>query len=248
MQNIHLGIDFGGSGIKGCLVDTSQGVFTTERHRIETPSPASPEKVTQIFKDIINHFDYSGDVGVAFPAAVQNGLVRTASNIDKSWIGQNAATLIEESTSNRASVVNDADAAALAEVRFGHGKDIEGTVLMITIGSGLGTAIFTDGKLLANTELGHVYYKNKIAEKWASDATRKEEDLSWKKWAKRFNEYLHYMEKLFYPELIILGGGASKKFEKYSEYLKDVETEVVPAYLQNHAGIIGAAIRAAEQH
>ncbi|MCF8309406.1 MAG: ROK family protein [Bacteroidales bacterium] len=248
MQNIHLGIDFGGSGIKGCLVDTSQGVFTTERHRIETPSPASPEKVTQIFKDIINHFDYSGDVGVAFPAAVQNGLVRTASNIDKSWIGQNAATLIEESTSNRASVVNDADAAALAEVRFGHGKDIAGTVLMITIGSGLGTAIFTDGKLLANTELGHVYYKNKIAEKWASDATRKEEDLSWKKWAKRFNEYLHYMEKLFYPELIILGGGASKKFEKYSEYLKDVETEVVPAYLQNHAGIIGAAIRAAEQH
>lgn len=248
MQNIHLGIDFGGSGIKGCLVDTSQGVFTTERHRIETPSPASPEKVTRVFRDIINHFDYSDEVGVAFPAAVQNGLVRTASNIDKSWIGQNAATLIEESTSNRASVINDADAAALAEVRFGHGKNIRGTVLMITIGSGLGTAIFTDGKLVANTELGQVHLKNKIAERWASDAVRKEEDLSWKKWAKRFNKYLHYMEKLFYPERIILGGGASKKFEKYSKYLKDVETEVVPAYRQNHAGIIGAAIRAAEQH
>ncbi|MCF8332701.1 MAG: ROK family protein [Bacteroidales bacterium] len=246
MNNIHLGIDFGGSGIKGCLVDTSQGVFTTERHRIETPSPANPEKVTQVFKDIINHFNYRGKVGVAFPAAVQNGLVRTASNIDKSWIGQNAATRVEYATSCRAFIINDADAAALAEVRFGHGKDIAGTVLMITIGSGLGTAIFSDGQLLANTELGHVYYKNKIAENWTSDAVRKEEDLSWKKWAKRFNEYLHYMEKLFYPELIILGGGASKKFEKYSEYLTDVETKVVPAYLQNHAGIIGAAMMAAE--
>jgi polyphosphate glucokinase len=138
-------------------------------------------------------------------------------------------------------VLNDADAAGMAEVKFGHGKDIKGVVLMVTIGSGIGTAIFSNGILVPNTELGHIHYKDKVAEKWASDAVRKNEDLSWKKWAKRFAEYLQYMEKLFYPEIIILGGGASKKFEKYEEYFKDVETKVVPAMLQNQAGIIGSA-------
>jgi len=248
MEKIRLGIDFGGSGIKGALVDTEKGEFTTERHRIETPQPATPEKVTEVFKEIIHHFEYEGEVGVAFPAAVQNGSVRTASNIDKSWIGQNAEKLIEQSTSCPAIVVNDADAAGLAEMRFGIGKSIHGTAMMITIGSGIGTALFTDGKLLPNTELGHIHFNDKVAEKWVSDAVRKEEGLSWKKWAKRFNEYLHYMEKLFYPEIIILGGGASKKFEKYSEYLKDIETTVVPAHLQNHAGIIGAATIVAEKN
>ena len=246
MEKIRLGIDFGGSGIKGALVDTEKGEFTTERHRIETPQPATPEKVTEVFKEIIDHFEYKGDVGVAFPSAVQNGIIRTASNIDKSWIGKNAEKLIEQVTSCPAMVVNDADAAGLAEMRFGMGKNIHGTALMVTIGSGIGTALFSGGKLMANTELGHIHYKKKVAEKWVSDAVRKEEDLSWKKWAKRFKEYLLYMEKLFYPEIIILGGGASKKFEKYSEYLKDVESTVVPAHLQNHAGIIGAATLAAE--
>lgn len=247
MENIRLGIDFGGSGIKGALVNTQTGEFSTERHRIETPNPATPEKVAEVIQTITNHFNYRGDMGVAFPAAVQNGIVRTASNIDNNWIGQNAPKLIEEYTSCPAIVVNDADAAGLAEVRFGHGKEIDGTVLMVTIGSGLGTALFSEGKLLPNTELGHIHYKNKVAEKWASDAVRKKEDLSWKKWGKRFNEYLHYMEHLFYPQLIILGGGASKKFEKYNKYFKDVETEIVPAYLQNHAGIIGAATQAVER-
>lgn len=247
MEKIRLGIDFGGSGIKGALVDTVKGEFITERHRIETPQPATPESVTEVFKAIIDHFEYNGEVGVAFPAAVQNGIIKTASNIDKSWIGQNAGQLIKDITTCPAMVVNDADAAGLAEMRFGHGEGIQGTVLLVTIGSGLGTAIFTNGNLLPNTELGHIHYKNKIAEKWASDAVRKKEDLTWKKWAKRFNDYLHYMEKLFYPELIILGGGASKKFEKYKEHFKDVETKVVPAHLQNHAGIIGAATLAAEK-
>lgn len=247
MENIRLGIDFGGSGIKGSLVNTRTGEFVTERHRIETPQPATPEKVAEVIRAITHHFNYRGDMGIAFPAAVQNGIVRTASNIDKSWIGQDAPKLIEEYTSCPTIVINDADAAGLAEMRFGHGKDVDGTVLLVTIGSGLGTSLFTEGKLLPNTELGHIHYKNKVAEKWASDAVRKEEDLSWKKWGKRFNEYLHYLEKLFYPKLIILGGGASKKFEKYSEYFKDVQTLVKPAYLQNHAGIIGAATVAAER-
>ncbi len=241
MENIKLGIDFGGSGIKGGLVDLNKGELVGERHRIETPKPAAPQPVAEVINDIITHFEYKGDFGVAFPAAIQSGVVRTASNIDKSWIGSNAEEIFMQVTGHPNKVLNDADAAGMAEVKFGHGKDIKGVVLMITIGSGIGTAIFSNGVLVPNTELGHIHYKDKVAEKWASDAVRKNEDLSWKKWAKRFAEYLQYMEKLFYPEIIILGGGASKKFEKYAEHLKDVETKVVPAKLQNQAGIIGSA-------
>lgn len=241
MENIKLGIDFGGSGIKGGLVDIDKGELVGERHRIETPKPAAPQPVAEVINDIITHFEYKGDFGVAFPAAIQNGVVRTASNIDKSWIGKNAEDIFSRVTGHPAKVLNDADAAGMAEVRFGHGKDLKGVVMLITIGSGIGTAIFSNGVLVPNTELGHIHYKDKIAEKWASDAVRKSEGLSWKKWGKRFAEYLRYMEKLFYPEMIILGGGASKKFEKYQEYLEKVETKVVAAKLQNQAGIIGSA-------
>ena len=173
--------------------------------------------------------------------------MKTASNIDRSWIGQNAEQLFENYTGSPVTVINDADAAGLAEMRFGYGKGIKGVVLVITVGSGIGTAIFTNQILVPNTELGHVYYKKKIAEHWASDAIRKKEGLKWKKWAKRFDKYLHYMENLFYPELIILGGGVSKKTHKYSEYLKRVQTKVVAAYLQNHAGVIGAALESVER-
>lgn len=241
MGNIKLGIDFGGSGIKGGLVDTDKGALIGERHRIETPQPATPQRVAEVINQIVTHFEYQGDIGVAFPAAVQAGVVKTASNIDKSWIGSNAEEIFTQVTGHPTKVLNDADAAGIAEMRFGHGKGIKGVAMIITIGSGIGTALFTNGMLMPNTELGHIHYKDKVAEKWASDAVRKKEDLSWKKWGKRFGEYLHYMEKLFYPEIIILGGGASKKFEKYGEYLDDVETKVVPAYLQNQAGIIGSA-------
>jgi polyphosphate glucokinase len=247
-ENICLGIDFGGSGIKGALVDTRNGELQSDRHRIPTPNPATPEAVAQTIKEIVDHFNYQGSVGVAFPAAIMNGIVQNASNIDDSWIGQDAPRLLSETTNCQVKVLNDADAAGLAEMRFGHGKNIRGVSLIVTVGVGLGTALFTDGALLPNTELGHVYLKKKkkVAEHWASDAIRKQENLSWKKWAKRFGKYLHHLEGLFYPELIIIGGGASKKFDKYSQYLKKVKTKIVPAELQNHAGIIGAAVEAME--
>jgi polyphosphate glucokinase len=247
MENIVLGFDVGGSGIKGALVDVKTGELKSERKRIETPRPATPLSVSQILKKITDEFEYKGKIGVAFPAAIQNGVVRTAANIDNSWIGENAEEMFSKRTDCQVSVLNDADAAGLAEMRFGHGKGVNGVVMLITVGSGIGTVLFNDQVMVPNTELGHIHYKKKVAEKWASDAVRKEEDLSWKKWAKRFDKYLRYMEKLFYPELIILGGGVSKKFDKYSEYLKRVQTRVVPAYLQNHAGIIGAAMDSMER-
>jgi polyphosphate glucokinase len=247
MNNICLGIDFGGSGIKGALVDTNTGQLHSDRHRIPTPNPSTPEAVAATIGEIVDHFNYQGDIGVAFPAAIQNGIVQNASNIDKSWIGKDAPKIFSDKTNCRVKVLNDADAAGLAEMRFGHGIEMAGVVLIVTVGVGLGTALFTNGVLLPNTELGHVYIKKKTeAEHWASDAIRKQENLSWKKWAKRFGKYLHHMEGLFYPELIIIGGGASKKFDKYSKYLKKVKTQIKPAKLQNHAGIIGAAVEAVE--
>jgi len=245
-DQIRLGIDFGGSGIKGALIDTETGELTTDRYRIPTPEPSTPEAVAETIRQLTEHFNYKGRVGVAFPAAVQAGIIQTAANIDKSWIGKDAPAILEEKTGCDTIIINDADAAGLAEMRFGHGRDLKGVGMIVTVGSGLGTALFTNGVLMPNTELGHIYYKDKIAEKWASDATRKKKDLSWKKWAKRFGKYLHYMEQLFYPELIIIGGGASKKFDKYEKYLHKVRTRILPAYLQNHAGIIGAAIEAKE--
>lgn len=244
MEQIPLGIDFGGSGIKGALVDIEKGTLASDRHRIPTPEPATPERVSEVIRQIVTHFDYQGVLGVAFPSAIQQGIVRTASNIDESWIGENAGALFSKTTGCAATVVNDADAAGLAEVRYGNGKDIKGVAIMVTVGSGLGTSLFINGQLVPNTELGHIHYKNKIAEHWASDATRKTEELSWKKWGKRFAKYLHYLENLFYPEIFIIGGGVSKKFEKFEEKLDRVRTPVVPAALENHAGIIGAAIEA----
>lgn len=243
-DSVRLGIDFGGSGIKGALVDVNNGELVSDRHRIPTPDPSAPERVSEVIKQIVDHFDYKGVVGVAFPAAIQQGIVMTASNIDESWIGKNAGDLFYQATGCRTSVLNDADAAGLAEIRFGNGKDITGVAMMVTVGSGLGTSIFINGTLVPNTELGHLYYKGKISEHWASDAVRKSEDLSWKKWGKRFSKYLRYLERLFYPDIIIIGGGASKKMERFENQLKRVQTKVVPAALQNHAGIIGAAVEA----
>ncbi|MFP4621118.1 MAG: polyphosphate--glucose phosphotransferase [Bacteroidales bacterium] len=247
-ENICLGIDFGGSGIKGALVDTRSGALQSDRHRIPTPNPATPEAVAKTIRELVDHFNHRGDVGVAFPAAIMDGIVQNASNISDQWIGKDAPKLLSEATNCRVEVLNDADAAGLAEMRFGQGKNIHGVGLIVTVGVGLGTALFTDGVLLPNTELGHVYLKKKkvVAEHWASDAIRKQENLSWKQWAKRFGKYLHHLEGLFYPELIIIGGGASKKFDKYAPYLKKVKTKVIPAELQNHAGIIGAAVEAME--
>lgn len=239
-----LGVDIGGSGIKGAIVDTVTGELTSERHRIDTPQPATPEAVAAVVAQLVNHFDWSGMVGCGFPAAIQHGVVRTASNISDAFIGTNIDHLFTETTHCPCYNVNDADAAGMAEIQFGEGAGQAGVVLLVTVGTGLGTAIFTDGHLLPNTELGHVYLENGyLAERYASDAIRKVEDLGWKSWGNRFNTYLTHMEKLFWPDLIILGGGASKKFDKFKAHLT-VEAPVKPAAFLNQAGIVGAALYA----
>ncbi|QPK63386.1 ROK family protein [Methylomonas sp. LL1] len=239
-----LGVDIGGSGIKGAIVDTATGDLVSERHRIETPQPATPDAVADVLARLVIHFNWSGPVGCGFPAAIQHGVVRTAANIDQSFIGTNIDKLFSEATKCTCYNLNDADAAGMAEIRFGAGAGQSGVVLLVTIGTGLGTALFTDGSLLPNTELGHLYLENgKKAEHYASDAVRKLEDLGWKSWGNRFNTYLSMMEKLFWPDLIIVGGGASKKFDKFKEQLT-IEALVKPAAFLNQAGIVGAALHA----
>lgn len=240
-----LGIDIGGSGIKGAPVDLSTGTLTAERFRMATPQPATPEACASVIRQVVDHFEYEGPVGAGFPGVIRNGVVKTAANLAESWVDADAATLLENATGCPFVLVNDADAAGIAEMRFGAGVGRDGLVIMVTIGTGLGTALFIDGRLVPNTELGHLELDGREAEKWASDATRKAKDLSWKKWAKRFDTYLNRLHAYFWPELFILGGGASKKPEKFMEYL-DVPCEVVPAKLLNEAGIVGAA--AAAEH
>jgi len=199
--------------------------------------------VAKVFAQIASNFEWNGPIGCGFPAAVQHGIARTASNIDDSWIGTDAAKLFSEKSCCPVTVINDADAAGLAEMAFGAGKGRGGVVLIVTIGTGLGTSLFTNGVLLPNTELGHIEINCEDAEIMASDAARKRDDLSWSKWAKRFNLYLTRLENLVWPDLIILGGGASKKFDKFLPHL-NVHSEIVPAEALNEAGIIGAALAA----
>jgi polyphosphate glucokinase len=243
-----LGVDIGGSGIKGGIVDIESGLMIGERHRIPTPQPATPERVAATVNQLVKHFNWQGPVGCGFPAAIQHGIARTAANIDKQFIGTDVAKLFTQTCGCPCYVLNDADAAGLTEVHFGEGKNVSGVVLMVTIGTGIGTALFSDGKLLPNTELGHIWLENgKEAERYASDAVREKKELSWERWGKRFNIYLQQMEALFWPDLILLGGGASKKFAKYSEQIK-IKATVKPAKSLNQAGIIGAALFASEQH
>ncbi|TFG95663.1 MAG: ROK family protein [Calditrichales bacterium] len=235
-----LGIDIGGSGIKGAPVDIETGKLTANRYRIPTPDPATPEAIAKTVHKIVKHFKWQGAVGCGFPAAIYGKRVSTASNIDAEWIGKNVSKLFSKTTGLETVVVNDADAAGLAEMAFGAGKGHQGVVFVITVGTGLGTAAFTNGHLFPNMELGHLEMNGKIAELYASDAIRRKEDLSWKKWSKRFNQYLERIEDLFWPDMIILGGGISKKTEKYF-HLLETRAELVPAQLLNEAGIIGAA-------
>ena len=238
-----LGIDVGGSGIKGAPVCLERGELSNERFRIPTPQPATPSAVAETVAKIARHFHWKGPVGVGFPAAVQHGIVRTAANIDPSWIGVDAEALLTRATGQPTRVLNDADAAGLAEMAFGAGRDRAGTVIVVTVGTGLGTGMFVDGRLLPNSELGHLELKGRAAELWASDAARRRDGLSWKSWARRFGKYLSTLEALFWPDLFIIGGGASKKHEKFLPHLK-IACEVVPARLRNEAGIIGAALGA----
>ncbi|MFP4025669.1 MAG: polyphosphate--glucose phosphotransferase [Thiohalospira sp.] len=239
-----LGIDVGGSGIKGTIVNTKTGEFVTERHRIKTPQPATPEVIAETIRKIVDFYNWKGKVGCGFPAVIQNGVIKTAANIDQACISVNANKVFSEVTQCSVKVFNDADAAGFAELKFGDAKNFNGLAIFLTIGTGIGSAIFNQGKLIPNSELGHIYMKNGLkGEHFASDAVRKKENLSWNDWTKRFNEYLQYLDKLFYPDLFIIGGGTSKKFEKF-ESLLTIKTPVQPAKLLNNAGIIGAALLA----
>lgn len=235
-----IGIDIGGSGIKGALVDIESGMLLTDRYRLTTPKPADPVSVGHTVKEVIRHFDYDGPVGIGFPARVIHGNVKTATNIDKSWIDTDAQKLFSGITGLPCFILNDADAAGMAEMKYGSGKNVKGLIFMITVGTGIGTALFTDGVLVPNTELGHLRMFGDIAEAYTSDAARTRINLSWKEWGSRFNEYLSYLEFLFSPDLFIIGGGASKKFSQFENQLK-IHARIVPAKLENQAGIVGAA-------
>ncbi len=243
-----LGIDIGGSGIKGAPVDLELGVFAEKRYRIPTPSPGTPEQVAEVIRRIAEQFQWEGKIGAGFPGVVRRGIAESAANIHPDWVGTDVAALIKNATGCSSIVLNDADAAGLAEMRFGMGKDYEDdSVLFLTIGTGIGSALFTRGQLWPNAELGHLKVRGKDAEHRAGDGVRKEKDLSWKKWGKRLREVLQIYDFLFNPDVIILGGGVSKKFKKYGKYLKKkVNANVIPAKLRNKAGIIGAAMAAHE--
>jgi polyphosphate glucokinase len=235
------GIDVGGSGVKGAPVDTGTGALLMERMRIPTPQPATPEAILKTCAEVVRESGWDGPVGCGFPAVVKNGVMHTAANIDESNIGFDFGSALSEELGSPVSVLNDGDAAGLAEMRWGAGKDAGGVVLMLTVGTGIGTALFVDGKLVPNTELGHIEIGGKDAEKQAAASARERESLSWKKWAPYFDEYLKTIEDLLWPDLIIIGGGASKRAEKFFPHLTN-RTPLVPAALLNTAGIAGAAL------
>lgn len=238
-----LGIDVGGSGIKGAPVETKTGELIAERVRIKTPEKAEPEPVAQVVAQIAQSFEWKGQIGIGFPSPIKGGVAMMAANISEKWVGTNADELFTKITGCSCTMVNDADAAGMAEMAFGAGRGQVGTVIMITLGTGIGCAIFYRGKLLPNTEFGHIEIKGHEAESRASDAARQREGLSWKKYAKRLDRYLKTMDKLFWPDLFIVGGGISKEHEKFLPLLT-IEVPVVPAQLLNEAGIIGAALAA----
>ncbi len=237
-----LGIDIGGSGIKGAIVDTTTGKLLTERLRLKTPQPSTPEAVADTIKELVDTIGYKGPIACGFPARVINGVVLTAANVDKSWIRVPIENLLSQKLGTDVYVANDADVAGLAEMCFGAGKDEKGKVLIVTIGTGIGTAMFFKGELLPNFEIGHILLHGDDAERYCSDSAREKLDLKWKDFGKRFNEYLNRIEFLIQPDLFILGGGASKKFEKFQDQIKLEQARVIPAETLNLAGIIGAAM------
>jgi polyphosphate glucokinase len=236
-----LGIDVGGSGIKGAPVNVETGELTGERLRIKTPQPATPEAMTDVMAGIAKHFDWKGKIGVGFPAVVKQGVMYTAANVDPSWIGTNGQALIEAKTGCPVSIINDADAAGLAEIRFGAGKGKSGSIMMITLGTGIGVGYYVDGRLVPNTELGHLIVDGKDIETRASAGVREKQDYSWKKWGRLLTEYFHELERLLWPDLFIIGGGVSDEFDKLAAHI-DIKTPMVPAQMLNLAGIVGAAL------
>jgi polyphosphate glucokinase len=239
------GVDIGGSGIKGCLVDLEAGRLIGERVRIETPQPALPDPVYRVVATIVDSFGWTDQIGVTFPGVMKSGVAHTAANVDKSWIGTDVDAGLEKLIPGSVVTLNDADAAGIAEMRYGAGRDQRGVVLMLTFGTGIGSALFVDGHLLPNTEFGHIQVDGEDGERRASAAAREREDLDYPTWARRVDRYLDVLEAGLWPDLIIVGGGVSKKAHKWVPLLS-TRTPVVPAQLQNDAGIVGAALAAHE--
>ena len=237
-----LGIDIGGTGVKAAPVDTTSGELIAERQKIETPQPSTPEAVADVVQQLVTAFQWTGSAGITFPGVVVDGVIRTAANLDHGWIGVDAVKIFGAATKLPVTVLNDADAAGIAEMTFGAGKGVRGTVLLLTLGTGIGSALFIDGTLVPNTEFGHIQIRGKDAEKRASEHAREEHDLSWGVWAGRVDEYLGQMEGLLSPDLIIIGGGVSKKSDKFLPRLTGLRAKVVPAAMLNDAGIVGAAM------
>lgn len=242
-----LGIDIGGSGIKANVVDLATGAPVRERHKLATPRPATPEAVTAVVEEMVRWFRWDGPVGCAFPAVVRRGVALTAANIDPSWIGVDVAGRLRAATGLAVTVVNDADAAGLAEATHGAAEDRTGVVLLLTFGTGIGSALLVDGILVPNTELGHLELDGWApVEDWAAARVRKDEGLSWAQWGDRVDRLLHHLDRLFSPELFVVGGGVSRKWERYASRLT-VGVETVPAAFGNQAGIVGAALAAARR-
>ena len=240
------GLDVGGSGIKGAPVDSETGELAGERVKISTPHPATPEAIVDTAVEVVSRSGWEGPVGCGFPAVIKDGVARTAANIDKAAIGFDFQRHLEEKLGSSVNMVNDADAAGLAEMRWGAGRNDDGVVLMLTLGTGIGTALFIGGRLMPNTELGHIGLHGDEAELYASDAARKRDDLSWNEYAGRLDEYVRAIEDLLWPDRIIIGGGISKKSEKFLPHLT-ARTEVVPAQMFNEAGIAGAALASIQE-
>lgn len=247
-SHIAFGIDIGGSGIKGAPVDLKKGVFAQERVRIPTPQPSTPDAVAGVLAELVDSFALPADapVGLTFPAIVKNGVAHSAANVDDAWIGTDIAAVARKATGRHAHVVNDADAAGYAEVQFGAAKNAKGLVFVITLGTGIGTAMIYNGRLIPNSELGHIELNGHDAETQASSGAREREDLSYPEWAERLQAYFSQLEFLFSPDLFVVGGGVSKKANKFLPLL-DLRTPIVPAELRNAAGIVGAAALAAKK-
>lgn len=239
-----LGIDIGGSGIKGNLVDVATGDLVANRHKISTPEQSTPDAVAEVVAAMVEHFDYEGVVGCTFPAIVRRGVALSAANVDAAWIGTDAASLFSGKTGLEFRVLNDADAAAIAEMEFGAGANRDGVVLVLTFGTGIGSGLFVDGVLVPNTELGHLHFEtHSPVERWAAARVRNDEEISWEEWAGRVDRFLGYLDRVFSPDLFILGGGVSREWDSWGVHLT-TSVEIVPAQLQNEAGIVGAALAA----
>jgi polyphosphate glucokinase len=247
-ETLGFGVDIGGSGIKGCTVDLDAGKLHSERIRIPTPDPSKPDAVADVVKQIVDEFGWPGPVGVTLPAVLKRGVAHTAANIDKSWLGTDAAALFADRLGRPTAdvvVLNDADAAGIAEISYGWPDDRDGVVVLLTFGTGIGSAVFVDGRLVPNTEFGHLEVDGHDAETRAAASVKEDQDLSWAEWAQRVSRYIRGLEDLIWPDLIIAGGGVSKKADKWLPLL-EVRTRVVAAELRNDAGIVGAAVAARE--